>query len=167
MTGPVKIAGILLIALVGVLASGAALAQTETTVPTETSTPPTLTAVQPANPVASKPGGPVIQSITAQIDPAPLGVVPETIHPQFHFIAPNGNAVLLHREIVESSSGNVNFNPSTAIDIPAEAQKTGAVFTGGWGCGTAQAHTTVRVYILDADGNKSNEVQYTVHCNGG
>jgi hypothetical protein len=155
------------IALAGMLASGTALAQTETTVPMETTVPPTLTAVQPVNPVSSKPGGPVIGSITALVDPARPGVVSESIHPQFHFVAPNGNAVLMHREIVESSSGNGNFNPSSAIDVPAAAQKTGAVFTGGWGCGTAQSHTTVRAYILDADGNKSNEVQYTVHCNGG
>jgi len=91
------------------------------------------------------------------------------IVPEFHFIAPNGNAILLHREIVASSSqtNNRNFNPSAPINVPAQAQKEGAVFSGGWGCGTEQYYTTVTAYILDTDGNRSNEVQYTVHCNGG
>ena len=67
---------------------GAALAQTETQVPVTNSAPPTMTAVQPVNPVSSKPGGPVIQSITAQI-PARGALTPNVIIPEFHFIAPN------------------------------------------------------------------------------
>jgi len=147
----------------------AALAQTETQVPTSSGTPPTLTAIQPVNPVASNSGGPVITAITAHLPPQTGAGIVNMIVPEFHFTAPNGNAVLLHLEILESTSqtDNRNFNPTAPINIPADAQKRGAVLSGGWGCGTAQFHTTVRAYIMDADGNRSNAVQYTVHCNGG
>lgn len=122
-----------------------------------------LTTTQPLNPVSSKPGGPVITSVTAII------VSANRIIPEFHFIAPNGNAVMLHREIVASTSptNNRNFNPTALIDVNAQAQKQGAIFSGGWGCGTDRYFTTVKAYMLDSDGNRSNEVQYTVHCNGG
>ncbi len=89
------------------------------------------------------------------------------IVPEFHFIAPNGNAVLIHREMVETSANNIHVNPSTAINIPAEAQKKGTVFGGGWNCNTNPYYVTMRAWIMDADGNRSNEVQYTIHCNGG
>jgi hypothetical protein len=150
-----------------VLLCGTALAQTETTVPTETSTPPTLTAVEPVHPVSSKPGGPIIQSITAQVLPAPLGAVSENIRPQFHFVAANGNAVLLHLAVLKTSANNINLGPAIAINVPADAQKTGAVVSAGWRCNVGQYYVTMTAYIMDADGNKSNEVQYTVHCNGG
>lgn len=146
--------------------STAALAQTEAPVPVSDSAPPTMTAVQPVDPVSSKPGGPVIQSISAQI-PTRGALTPNVITPQFHFIAPNGNAVLIHRDVVESTANHVNVNPSNVINIPPEAQKKGAIFAGGWNCGTNPYHVTMRAWIMDADGNKSNEVQYTIHCNGG
>ena len=147
--------------------ASAASAQTETAVPVAKNQPPTITAVQPVNPVASKPGGPVIQSVSAHIpDMGPLIKV-NKIAPEFHFIAPNGNAVLLHRELVTTSANHVSLNPSEAINIPADAQKQGAVLSGGWNCNTNPYYVTLRAYIMDADGNRSNEVQYTIHCNGG
>lgn len=154
------------------LLSSAPLLAEETPVAPEPTVVPTLTAEQPVNPASSKPGGPVIVSISARLGQQIGLITPqttETIIPEFHFIAPNGNAVLLHREIVESSSesNNRNFNASAPINIPAEAQKRGAVLSGSWGCGSAQFYTTVSAYIMDADGNRSNTVRYTVHCNGG
>jgi len=151
--------------LEAVLLCGAARAQTESEVPTATNTPPSMTAIQPVNSAASKPGGPVIQSISAHIPPGTLAA--NTIIPEFHFIAPNGNAVLLHREVVDTNANHINLNPSSAINIPADAQKQGAVVSGGWTCGSAKFYATLHAYIMDADGNKSNEVQFTVHCNGG
>jgi hypothetical protein len=156
-----------LLALAGVLASTAAWAQTETEVPVVKNPPPTLTAVQPVNPVSASPGGPVIQSISAHVpDVGPLGVV-RTISPEFHFIAPKGNAVLLHRELVSTSANNLHLDTSSVINIPADAQKKGAVFSGGWNCGTNPYYVTLKVWIMDADGDRSNEAQFTVHCNGG
>ena len=90
--------------------------------------PPTMTAVQPVNPVSSSPDGPVIQSISAHVpDVGPIGVV-RTISPEFHFIAPNGNAVLIHREMVSTSANNLHLNPSAVINIPADAQKKARCF---------------------------------------
>ena len=44
--------------------------------------------------------------------------------PDFHFVAPNGNAVVLHRELVDTngSIGPTILQDAT-IKIPAEAQK--------------------------------------------
>jgi len=139
--------------LEAVLMCGVALAQTETPVPTTQAVPPTLT---------------VIQSISARA-PAPgmLGLNAEQITPEFHFAAPNGNAVLLHREIVKTDANSPRLNPASVINIPADLQKAGAVVASGWNCGGAQNYVTLRAYIMDSDGNRSNEVQYTVHCNGG
>jgi hypothetical protein len=148
------------------LCGSAATAQTETQVPVTSSAPPTMTATQPVNPAASKPGGPIIQSITAQI-PTRGAVTANVIIPEFHFVAPNGNAVLIHRELVATSANNVHVNPSAPINIPADAQKQGAVVSGGWNCNTNAYYATLRAWIMDADGIRSNEVQYTIHCNGG
>ena len=155
------------IILLSVIFSTAALAQTETAVPVVKSPPPTMTAVQPRNPVSSKPGGPIIQSITAQVpDTGPL-LVTRLISTQFHFVAPNGNAVLLHREAAATSANNITLTPNQAINISADAQKQGAIATANWNCNVNAYYVTFRAYIMDADGNRSNEVQYTVHCNGG
>lgn len=143
-----------------------ALAQKETEVTVGNSKPPAMTAIQPVNPVSSKPGGPIIQSITAQI-PSRGAFTTNTIIPEFHFLAPNGNAVLIHREMVETSGNNININPSSVINIPADAQKKGAVIGGGWNCSVRPYYITLRAWIMDSDGNRSNTVQYTIHCNGG
>jgi hypothetical protein len=153
--------------LAGVLLSSGPLAAAETQVIPQTNVVPTLTVEQPTNPVSSKPGGPLLVSIGARLGPQILNVTTELIIPDFHFIAPNGNAVLLHREVVETSANNININPSAPINVPADAQKRGAVISGGFNCNTGQYYVTMRAYIMDADGNRSNSVQYTVHCNGG
>ncbi|MBA2587340.1 MAG: hypothetical protein H0U98_01820 [Alphaproteobacteria bacterium] len=104
--------------------------------PVSKNQPPTITAIQPVHPVASKPGGPVIESVSAHIPDMGALIKANRIAPEFHFIAPNGNAVLLHRELVTTSANHLTLNPSEAINIPADAQKQGAVFSGGWNCNT-------------------------------
>lgn len=139
----------------------------ETEVVPEPNRPPALSAEQPVNPAASRPGAPVIVSISARLGPTLLNATPEMIIPEFHFIAPNGDAVLLHRELVETSGNDLHFKPSAVIDIPAEAQKKGAVLSGGWSCGRGRYYATMAAYILDAEGGRSNRVKYTIRCNGG
>ena len=156
----------------GVLLSCGPLAAAETQLTPEPTVPPTLTVEQPTNPVASKSGGPILVSMSVRLGPAPApalitNAVPQTIIPEFHFVAPNGNAVLLHRDLVETSSNNFHLNPAIAINIPADAQKRGAVITGGLTCGQSPFYATMSAYIMDADGNRSNSVKYTLHCNGG
>jgi hypothetical protein len=128
---------------------------------------PALTAEQPDYPVPSKPGGPVIQSVSARLGPQILNTTPEVMLIDFHFVAKNGNAVILHRELVTTSAGNPTFNPVLPINTPADGQKRGAVVTNDWHCNAGQYYVTMRAYVMDADGNRSNSVQYTVHCNGG
>lgn len=128
---------------------------------------PTITVEQPTNPVSTKPGGPVLLSMSARLPPTIMNITPKTIIPEFHFVAPNGNAVLLHRELMETNANNFHINPSAPINVPAEAQKKGAVITGGWSCNEGRYYAKVSAFIMDADGNRSNTITYTVHCNGG
>lgn len=116
----------------------------------------------------SGPNAPVLQSITWRaLVPARNGVLVDIV-PDFHFQAPKGNAVLLRRELVETDSAISQTQIGSAtINIPAEAQKKGTVLSGGWRCGTAQYHLTLRALVMDADGNRSNALRYTLHCNGG
>jgi hypothetical protein len=88
--------------------------------------------------------------------------------PDFHFIAPNGNAIMLRRELVATSGAIAQTQIGSAtINIPADAQKKGAVISGGWRCGVQQYYVTLRAFVIDADGNRSNAIEYTMHCNGG
>jgi hypothetical protein len=140
--------------------------QTETPVPTEHDPPVTMTAIQPDHPASSRPGGPVIQSITANVSASGL-MSANMIVPQIHFIDASGNAVLLHREVMETNANQMDYNASSVINIPSQAQKRGAVLSGDWNCGTSTYYVRLNAYIMDADGNRSNTIQYTIHCNGG
>jgi hypothetical protein len=131
----------------------------------QTSNPKSTPAVSaPQNPAAA----PVLQSITMRMNvPVGNGTVMSVV-PDFHFVAPNGNAVFLRRELVDTNGAisQTQINSET-INIPAEAQKKGAVLSGGWRCGVSQYYATLRAYIMDSDGNRSNTLEYTIHCNGG
>jgi hypothetical protein len=50
---------------------------------------------------------------------------------------------------------------------PPDVQKKGAVVSRGWHCGVAMYCVMLRGYIIDADGNRSNAIEYTLPCNGG
>lgn len=154
------------IILLSAIFSTAALAQPETDVPVVKNPAPTMTAVQPVNPVSAKPGAPVIQSISAQI-PSMGIMVAGLISAQFHFVSPKGNAAVLHREAETSSGSHADRNPNQAINTPADEQKKGATVASLWTCGDSRYTVAIRAYILDTDGNRSNEVRYSVHCNGG
>jgi hypothetical protein len=146
------------------------LAAAETQITPEAAVAPTITAEQPANPVSSKPGGPLITSVSVSL-PTQGGIlmpqIPKMIIPEFHFVAPNGNAVVLHSDLVATSANSFHLTPAVAINVPADAQKRGAVITHGMTCGQAPFYATMTAYIMDAEGNRSNSVQYTLHCNGG
>jgi len=146
------------------------LAAAETEVAPEPNVAPTITAEQPTNPVSSKPGGPLIVSVSVSLPPQSgilVPQIPRMIIPEFHFIAPNGNAIVLHSDLVATSANSFHLTPSVAINIPAEAQKLGAVITHGMTCGQVPFYATMTAYIMDSDGHRSNSVKYTLHCNGG
>lgn len=95
------------------------------------------------------------------------GVV--SVVPDFHFVAPNGNVIVIHRDLVSTtaSTSQLHFNPTQSVDIAADVQRKGAVVSGGWTCGIAKYEAVIRAYLMDADGNRSNTKEYTIHCNGG
>ncbi|MDR3528447.1 MAG: hypothetical protein P4L57_14340 [Rhizomicrobium sp.] len=111
---------------------------------------------------------PVLEAITTRYSVrAPNGVVLDAI-PDFHFHAPNGNAIVLRRELIATNGAFAQTQIANAtINIPPAGQKGGAVVSGGWRCGTGIYYVTMRAFILDADGNRSNSLTYTIHCNGG
>jgi hypothetical protein len=88
----------------------------------------------------------------------------DMIYPTFYFHAPEGDVIEVHREIVAASTEHPNFNPVSRINIDPMQQRQGAVWVGGWGCGPNASTTTIRAYLLDARGNHSNTVDYTVVC---
>jgi hypothetical protein len=146
---------------VGLITSTIALAACQTPATNTKSTPP------PADQRTSA-SAPVLQSVTMRMNvPTGNGTVVSVV-PDFHFIAPNGNAIVLRRELVDTNGAISQTQiASETINIPAAAQRTGAVLSGGWRCGVAQYYVTLRAYIMDANGNRSNSIEYTIHCNGG
>ena len=114
------------------------------------------------------PNAPAILDVSARIKVVTNRGVTIDVIPDFHFVAPNGNAIVIHRDLVDASGAIAQTQlRDAAINIPAAAQKKGAVISGGWTCGTQQYYVTIRAVILDADGNRSNPMEYTIHCNGG
>jgi hypothetical protein len=112
-----------------------------------------------------KPGTPVLKSVTALYDTTMRNGMHVDVMPQFHFIAPNGNAVLLHRELVETDSAITQAGIRNAqIAIPPALQRAGATVSGGWPCGPGRYHVTLRAFLEDARGNRGNAIQYTIHC---
>jgi hypothetical protein len=112
-----------------------------------------------------EPGAPVLQSITALYDRTMPNGRHVDVMPQFHFVAPNGNAVLLHRELMETDSAITQAGIRNArISIPAALQRAGTTINGGWPCGPGRYHVTLRAFLEDAQGNRGNALQYTIHC---
>ena len=157
------------LALIGM--AGAALAadpvpDQQITPDSDYATAPRLTVAQPITP-PSDPRAPILQSISVRIHVRERNGSLIDLVPDFHFVAPNGNAIVLHRELVDTNGAIGENLQDATIKIPAEAQKKGAVVSGGWMCGTAQYYVTIRAFMMDVDGRRSNTVQYTIHCNGG
>jgi hypothetical protein len=53
------------------------------------------------------------------------------------------------------------------IEISPEQQIKGAIHVGGWPCGPETYYLTIQAFVMNLDGQKSNVVEYTIHCNGG
>jgi hypothetical protein len=84
--------------------------------------------------------------------------------PTFYFTDPDGDADTVHRKVIAIRGHLPDFIAQSHFNIAAEVQKTGAVLSGGWACDPQQISTTVRAYITDRHGNRSNTVDYTVTC---
>jgi hypothetical protein len=91
----------------------------------------------------------------------------ETIYPEFHFHDPSGTVRFIHRELTSTNSPKPLTVRDGVIDISPEQQMRGTVYTGGWPCGPESYYATLQAFIMNLDGQKSNVVEYTIHCNGG
>jgi hypothetical protein len=107
--------------------------------------------------------GPVIDSVSMRTEMQRY----ETIYPEFHFHDPSGTVRFIHREITATNSPKSLKVKDGVIDISPEQQMTGAVYTGGWQCGPESYYVTIQAFVMNLDGQKSNVVEYTIHCNRG
>jgi len=122
----------------------------------ETTTPP----VAAAAPNAGSP--PIIDEITQKTQ-RPLY---DVVYTEFHFHDPDGDVHFIHRELVETN-GPIGKVQDGLVRLPPDMQKRGAVFTGSIRCDANTYYVKMRAYLIDDAGNRSNTMDYTVHCNGG
>jgi hypothetical protein len=113
---------------------------------------------------AAQDGAPVIDSVTFHEDTAGRYMV---VYPEFHFHDPSGTVRFIHREVLATNSPKPRNVNDGVIDISANKQIQGATYVGGWQCGPESYYVTLRAFIMNLEGGKSNTVEYTVHCNGG
>jgi hypothetical protein len=135
--------------------------------PTKIVTPILAAAVSAAAtvPTWAQQSVPVIDSVTMREDD---GARYPIVYPEFHFHDSSGTVRLIHREIVSTNAPQtVRVNEDGVINISAERQMQGAVYVGGWRCGPEVYYVTLRAFMLNLAGAKSNVVEYTIHCNGG
>jgi hypothetical protein len=88
------------------------------------------------------------------------------IYPSFFFHDADGDVNSIHREILSSTGVHGRFNPISRISIDPAKQRQGAVYVGEWQCGPNPSTTTVRAYLTDRQGNRSNTLDYTIVCKG-
>jgi hypothetical protein len=113
--------------------------------------------------VSAQGTGPVIDSVTMRKELLRY----ETVYPEFHFHDPSGAVRFIHREVVATNSPKVLTIQDGVIVISADQQMKGATYVGGWPCGPESYYLTIQAFLLNLDGQKSNVVEYTIHCNGG
>jgi hypothetical protein len=108
---------------------------------------------------------PVIDSVTLREDDG--GRYP-VIYPEFHFHDSSGSVRLIHREVITTNSPKpLSPHTDAVVDISANQQRQGATFVGGWHCGAESYYVTLRAFMMNLGGTKSNVVEYTIHCNSG
>lgn len=107
---------------------------------------------------------PVIDSVTFREDAAGRHPV---VYPEFHFHDASGTVRYIHREVVATNAPKPLDARDGLVDISAKQQIQGAIFVGGWPCGAETYYVTLRAFMMNLDGARSNVVEYTIHCNGG
>jgi hypothetical protein len=122
---------------------------------------------QTASDASSGAGAPLLEWIKGRSSVVtPDGAAVESV-PDFRVTGQKGNLVM-RRELVESDGAfGLTQAASYAMDISADAHPDGVLPSGGWVCGTAKYFITLRTYVIDASGRRSNALRYTIHCNGG
>jgi hypothetical protein len=86
--------------------------------------------------------------------------------PDFHIAAAKARVATRRRELVDSNGAFADTQAASyAVDVAAGPDA--ALTSGGWECGASKYYITLRSYVIDADGRRSNALRYTIHCNGG
>ena len=106
---------------------------------------------------------PVIDSVTMRVEMQRY----QTVYPEFHFHDPSGTVHFIHRELVATNSPKPLTVHDGVIEISPEQQIKGAIYPGGWPCGPESYYVTIQAFVMNLDRQKSNVVEYTIHCNGG
>jgi hypothetical protein len=116
--------------------------------------------------LATSENAPHIDSLTLSQQRGPNGVF---IAQEFLFHSPKGNGATLHFELVSISSPapDVRFTDWTVM-ASEDLQRRGAVEVTRTNCQPVRMPYSVvkRAVLMDADGEKSNTVDYTIHCPG-
>jgi hypothetical protein len=116
-----------------------------------------------ARPIWAQDSAPVLDAITLRSELERY----EVVYPEFHFHDPSGSVRFIHREILATDAPKALSVHDGVIAISADQQKKGATYVGGWHCGPESYYVTLRAFVMNLEGLKSNAVQYTIHCNGG
>jgi len=89
---------------------------------------------------------------------------------EFVFHSPKGNAATLHFDVVSISAPapDIRLTDGTIVNAKDQQQR-GAIHVARFNCGPFRTPYSVvkRATLIDADGEKSNSVDFTVHCNPG
>jgi transglutaminase-like putative cysteine protease len=109
---------------------------------------------------------PHIDSFTLSQDRTPNGAV---VTREITFHSPKGNAATMHFDVISTSSPapNIRTNDGKIMSSPDQQQR-GALHIQRFNCGPFRTAYSVvqRGVIIDADGEKSNTVDFTVRCPG-
>ena len=112
--------------------------------------------LQAISPINSRP---VIDQVTYR-------TTDQVIYPELHFRSADGNVVAIHRELISNDSPKalLNFVSDGPVAVAPDQQKRGAVYTGGWHCGSDKYRAQLRAYLIDTNHNHSNTVDYAIDC---
>jgi len=129
----------------------------DTSTQTYTPTPQPIATLTPEIQVSV---APVIESVNLRSETSAGSL---TVLQDISFHDPQGDAYKVHYEIVSATVTDLQVDDGM-IDIPAQQQKTGVMITGRWNCGGGKYDVTLRVTVLDRNGNRSNVIEYTLNC---
>jgi hypothetical protein len=116
--------------------------------------------------LATSESAPHIDSLTLSEQSGPNGI---SIAQEFVFHSPKGNGAMLHFDLVSSSSPAPDVRFSDWKVMAAEdLQRRGAVEVTRTYCQPVRMPYSVvrQAVLIDTDGEKSNTVDYTIHCPG-
>ena len=116
--------------------------------------------------LATSDAAPHVDSLTLSQDRTPNGVF---VVREFVFHSPKGNASTMHFDIISTSSPAPNLRTVEGkIMSSQDQQQRGAIYIQRFNCGPFRNPYSVvlRGTMIDADGEKSNTIDFTVRCPG-